>query len=87
MNPADELLTTVFKMEKEFIVFHGTCDLNKASNVMKTLLKILKLKYISIDEVVISCYIRILTYIRMKTINKKRSLKRYGCLLYTSRCV
>ena len=36
--------------EKDFIESHGTCGLNKASNVMKCLENILKFKYISVDE-------------------------------------
>ena len=44
-------LRTVFKMEEDLIEFHGTCGLKKASNLMKTLVNILKLKYNSVDAV------------------------------------
>ena len=71
-------LWTVFKIEEYYIELYGTRGLNKESNVMKTLVKI-NLKYNSADELVISWYVRTQKiFVRMKLINKKRSLKRYG---------
>ena len=49
MNPTDEWLRSVFKMKEDFLEFHGTCGLSKASNIMKSLLNILELKYNSLD--------------------------------------
>ena len=42
-------------MREDFIEFHDLCGLNKASNVMKTLMNIVKLTYNSVDEFAISC--------------------------------
>ena len=47
MNPIVEWLRTVFKMDKDFLEFHGTCGFNETSNVMKTLVNILCLLYTS----------------------------------------
>ena len=65
MNATDEWIRTVSKMGEDLIECHGFCGLNKVSNVMKTLMNILNLKYNSVDEFAISCYVRIRTFIRM----------------------
>ena len=55
MNPTDEWVRTMFKMGGDSIEFRGPCGLNKSSNVMKTLMNLLKFKYSSVDESAISC--------------------------------
>nr|CAD7425392.1 unnamed protein product [Timema monikensis] len=81
MEPTSAWAQIIFNMEEDFNTFHGG-SLNKDCDVMKTLVNILKLKYIGIDEFAISCYVRTRTFIRMKSLNKKKSQKRpiYGMI-------
>ena len=65
-------------MGQDFVEFHGSCGLNKASNILKILVNVVKLKYNSVDKFAISCYVRTRTFIRMKSINKKKSVNKNG---------
>lgn len=75
IEPSSEWLITIEQFEEEFHSFHGN-NLNKSINVMKTLIDNIKLKYPVIDEFAITCYVRTRSFIRMKELNKKSSMKR-----------
>lgn len=78
MNPTEEWLNMVLKMEKDFEEYHGKNGLSNREKVMKTLIDKLKVKY-PVDEFAITCYVRTRTFIRMKSLNKARANKRsYG---------
>lgn len=80
MNPTPEWLNVVYEMEQDFIKYHGLDSLNKERGVMKHLITTLTPNHTQVDEFAIACFVRTLTFIRMKSINKKMSLKRklYG---------
>lgn len=75
MNPTEEWLNIVYKMEQEFNAFHGA-EINKNCMVISTLTNLLKSKFAEIDDFAISCYARTRTFIRMKALNKQINLKR-----------
>lgn len=80
MRPTSEWETTVRKMETDFNTYHGEDNLSKQCKVMKTLIDILQNKYPHIDEFAIVCYVRTRTFMRMKSMNSKKCIKRkrYG---------
>ncbi|XP_039300398.1 uncharacterized protein LOC120355776 [Nilaparvata lugens] len=70
INPSDEWLKITIQFEKEFEKFHGE-KLQKCSNVMSTLINVIKEKFDNIDDFAIECFVRTRSFIRMKELNKK----------------
>ncbi|MGR0261128.1 hypothetical protein, partial [Klebsiella pneumoniae] len=56
----------------EFQLFHGEY-INRSPGVFSKLIEAIKNKFPSIDNFVISCYVRTRTFMRMKSLNLKKS--------------
>lgn len=76
MNPTPEWLDVVKQMENDFISFHGPESLKRDKGVMNKLFNIIKNKHEQVDEYAVTCFVRTRKFFRMKSINKKRNMKR-----------
>ena len=75
IEPTTEWLQIVLKMEDEFNKFCGN-NITKECGVMNTLINNLKEIFSQIGEFAILCYVPTRTFIRMKSLNKKKSQKK-----------
>ncbi|KAG8295916.1 hypothetical protein J6590_069382, partial [Homalodisca vitripennis] len=74
MKPTEKCMQYVLKMEEEFIRFHGG-SVNKDIRVFTTLKDKIKMKYPEIDDFVVMCFVRTRTFIRIKSLNKRRTIQ------------